>query len=453
MALSILIIDDEIDIGQSYRKLLGDRGMDVKYAVTPEEGLIMMRYAPDIVLLDYKMPRMNGLEVLKNIKNDNPEQIVIMMTAYGNVENAVESMKLGAFHYIQKPFTTDELCAVLENAGDVIEIKRKLELNDRSLKVGDLGYLDGKSTAMRTVYKRAQKVAETRNTAVMILGESGTGKEMLARTIHELSDRAPYSFVAINCSAIPETLLESELFGYEPGAFTGALKRKRGLFEVSDKGTVFLDEISDMPLSLQAKILRVLEDLGFNRLGGPDELIKVDVRVIAASNKNIDELVGANLFREDLFYRLNRFVINMPPLRERGDDIIDLALKFINHFNIELKRNIKGLDQQAFKAIKSFQWPGNVRQLKNAIESAMIECDGDYIRISDLPPIIKHGSSRKAEKIAEDFIRSGLPPLDEIKNTYILKVLGQCDTDQEAADILGISRRTITRLKKEIVKE
>ena len=450
MALSILIIDDEENIGWAFKRSLGDRGMDVRFAVTPEDGLMMMRFAPDVVLLDYKLPRINGFEVLRRIREDNPEQVIIMMTAYGNVEHAVEAMKLGAFHYIQKPFTADELMPFLDRAREVVDMRQMLRLTEQSTDKGDLGYLDGKSPVMKSIYRRARKVADTPNTAVLILGESGTGKEMLARTIHELSARANNLFVAINCSAIPETLLESELFGYEPGAFTGALKRKRGLFEVADKGTVFLDEISDMPLALQAKILRVLEDQGFNRLGGEEELLKVDARVIAASNRNIEDFISDGHFREDLYYRLNRFTIEMPPLRDRGDDIVELALKFIRQMNDELKRDMKGLDPQAMRVIKSYPWPGNVRQLKNAIESAIIECEGDIIRATDMPLNIRKGTARKTEKIVDDFIKSGIQPLENIKRAYVLKVLGQCRTDQEAADALQISRRTITRLKQEI---
>lgn len=450
MTLSVLIIDDEEDIGWSFRESLGNLGMDVRFTTNPEEGLIMMRYAPDVILLDYKMPRMNGLEVLKRIKAEIPDQIIVMMTAYANIENAVEAMKLGAFHYIQKPFQVGDLIPILDIAGEVIDMKRKLDLMSDGNESGDFGLLDGKSVVMQSVFRRAKKVANKRSTSVLVLGESGTGKELLAKTIHKLSERSEKLFIALNCSAIPETLLESELFGYEPGAFTGAIRLKKGMFEVADGGTLFLDEIGDMPLGLQSKILRVLEDGSFSRLGADKEILKVDVRIIAASNQNLEYMIKKGTFRDDLFYRLNTFTIEMPPLRERGDDVIDLALKFINRFNTELKINIRGLNPEAARAIKSFNWPGNVRQLRNAIESAMIESEGNDIDVTNLPQTVIGGSVQKAKKIADSFTISGFPTLDEIKRAYIIQVLGKCKTDQDAADILGISRRTITRLKKEI---
>lgn len=452
MALSILIIDDEEHIGITYKKALGKQGIEVRYATEPEEGLLMLRYSPDIVLLDYLMPRLDGLEVLKRITSENPQQIVIMMTAHGSVDQAVIAMKLGAFHYILKPFKLENLLTVIGKAVELINMRKLLKVTDSATESGDFGLLDGKSKVMKTVFKRAEKVASKPKTSVLITGESGTGKEMLARTIHNLSDRKDKLFVALNCSAIPANLLESELFGYEPGAFTGATRRKQGLFEVADGGTVFLDEIGDMPFDLQAKILRFLEASTFNRLGGEREFISVDVRVIAASNKNLEELIKLKQFRSDLYYRLNTFMIEMPSLKTRGDDIITLAMKFIKSFNKEMKVDIKGLSPESAVALKSFHWPGNVRQLRNAIESSIIECEGDYILIENLPPAICAGGEKVTDKIAADFIKSGKPPsLDEVKNAYIIRILGQCKTDQEAADLLNVSRRTITRFKKDVV--
>jgi len=450
MALNVLIIDDEEGIGLTYRDLLGELGMEVRFATEPEDGLIMMRYSPDIVLLDYKMPRLDGIEVLKRIREDNPEQIVIMMTAHGSISNAVDAMKLGAFHYIPKPFKIDELMAVIKRAREIIDMRNLLKLTDKAVESGDFGLLDGKSPAMKSVFKRAGKVADKSKTSVLVLGESGTGKELLARTIHNISQRKEKPFVALNCSAIPHNLLESELFGYEPGAFTGANRRQRGSFEVADNGTIFLDEIGDMPFELQSKILRVLESSSFNRLGGANELIKVDVRVIAASNKNLEQMINQKLFREDLYFRLNTFTIEMPPLRDRGNDVIDLAMKFIRMLNKEMKMDIAGLSPQAARAIKSFSWPGNVRQLRNSIESAMIECEDNYIQVENLLSVIQTGKEQQAAKIAGRFLESGTPTLDEIKRAYIIKVLGQCRTDQDAADLLNVSRRTVTRFKKEI---
>ncbi|MFH1514970.1 MAG: sigma-54 dependent transcriptional regulator [bacterium] len=452
MAISILIIDDEEHIGITYKKALGQHGIEVRYATEPEEGLLMMRYSPDIVLLDYLMPRLDGLEVLKRITSENPDQIVIMMTAYGSVDHAVTAMKLGAFHYILKPFKIETLLTHISKAEDLIKMRRLLKVTDSVTDKGDFGLLDGKSKVMRSVFKRAEKVAFKPKTSVLITGESGTGKEMLARTIHELSDRKGKLFVALNCSAIPANLLESELFGYEPGAFTGATRRKLGQFEVADGGTVFLDEIGDMPFELQAKILRVLEDSTFNRLGAEREFISVDVRVIAASNKNLEELIKKEHFRSDLYYRLNTFMIEMPALKIRGDDIIALAMKFIKFFNKEMKIDIKGLSPEAAVALKSYNWPGNVRQLRNAIESSMIECEDNYIQVENLPPTICAGSAKHADGIAAGIIKSGPPPsLDDVKNAYMLRILGQCKTDQEAADLLNVSRRTITRFKKEVL--
>ena len=453
MALNILIIDDDEEIGLTYRNWLEQLGMEVRFATEPEDGLMMMRYSPDIVLLDYWMPRLDGIEVLKRIKESNPEQIVIMMTALGSIEIAVDAMKLGAFHYIMKPFKIDELVAVINKAREIVEMRNLLKLTDHVTESGDFGLLDGKSSVMKSVFKRAGKVAKKSKTSVLILGESGTGKEMLARTIHNLSDRKDKAFVALNCSAIPHSLFESELFGYEPGAFTGANKRKKGAFEVADNGTIFLDEIGDMPFDMQAKILRTLQDNSFNRLGGENELILVDVRVIAASNKDLEQMKKQGLFREDLYFRLNTFTIEMPPLRKRENDIIDLAMKFIRILNVEMKTNIAGLSPEAARVIKSSPWSGNVRQLRNAMESAIIECESDYIQTEDLPYEIRVGGERKADDIAGKFLESGTPTLDEVKHAYILKVLGQCNTDQEAANLLKVSRRTITRFKNEIPRK
>ena len=454
MPLSILIIDDEEHIGITYKKALGQHGIDVKYASEPEEGLLMMRYSPDIVLLDYMMPRLDGIEVLKRITSENPDQIVIMMTAYGSVEHAVNAMKLGAFYYILKPFKLEDLLTVLSKAEELINIRKLLRVTDSATDSGDFGLLDGKSKVMKTVFTRASKVASKPKTSVLITGESGTGKEMLARTIHDLSDRKDKLFVALNCSAIPANLLESELFGYEPGAFTGATRRKQGLFEVADGGTVFLDEIGDMPFELQAKILRFLEDSTFNRLGGERDFISVNVRVIAASNKDLEELIKQKQFRSDLYFRLNTFMIEMPALKLRGDDIIALAMKFVKLFNKEMKIDIKGLSSEAAVALKSYSWPGNVRQLRNAIESSLIECEDNYIQVENLPPAICTGGGKLADDIVSGFIKSGPPPsLDDIKNAYMIRVLGQCKTDQEAANLLNVSRRTITRFKRDIIPE
>lgn len=449
MPLNILIIDDDEGIGLTYKNWLAKLGMEVRFAISPEEGLMLMRYTPDIVLLDYWMPRMNGIEVLQTIRQSHPDQIVIMMTAHGSIEIAVKAMKHGAFHYIPKPFKIDELVTHINKAREIIEMRNLLNLTDPAIESGDFGLLDGKSAVMKAVYKRAKKVADTPRTSVLVLGENGTGKEMLARTIHKISDRKDGAFVALNCSAIPSSLFESEVFGCEAGSYTDATVRRKGAFEVADGGTIFLDEIGDMPLAMQAKILRTLQDSAISRLGGENEMIHVDVRVIAASNKNLQDMIKEGTFREDLYFRLNTFTMELPPLRERENDVIGLAIKCIHKYNKELKKNIAGLSPEVARLFKSFHWPGNVRQLDNTIQGAMIECEGDYIQIKDLSTDLFKSGSLEVDDIANKCFKEGAT-LEEVKRRYILKVIGECKTDQEAADKLDVSRRTITRFKKEI---
>jgi two-component system response regulator AtoC len=376
---SILVIEDKDSMREMLSKTLESEGYDVETVRDGESGLEKAREKKyDVVLSDLKLPKIDGIEVLSSLKEMDSDVSVILMTAYGTIEKAVEAMKGGAFDFLTKPFDTDHLSVLIKRA---LENRRLMAENIllREELGHNLGYAEiiGKCEKMQEVSRLIQKVAPS-DTTVLLLGESGTGKELFARAIHSLSARKHAPYVAINCAAIPRELLENELFGSERGAYTGSVARKMGKFEIAQGGTIFLDEVGDLDIALQAKLLRVLQDNTFERLGGTKTL-SVDVRLIAASNTDLKKAIEKNQFREDLYYRLSVFPINIPPLRERREDIPQLAEHFVNKYCAEMKKTKKSISQEALALLDKYHWPGNVRELENTIERAIILCEGKKI--------------------------------------------------------------------------
>jgi len=374
----ILVVEDKESMAMMLRETLESEGYEVVVAMDGAEGIKMLRQGTShLVLTDLKLPKKNGIEVLKASRDENPLRPVVVMTAFGTVENAVEAMKQGAFDFITKPFNVDHLLLLLKRA---LENQRLATENILMKEEGGrhgMPSIIGKSPALQDVARKIQKVAPTRTT-VLLTGESGTGKELFARALHYLSDRADYPFVPINCAAIPSGLVESELFGHEKGAFTGADSRKLGKFELANGGTIFLDEIGELPSDIQAKLLRVLQEGEFSRVGGTSTITS-DVRIVAASNKDLEKAMREGTFREDLFFRLSVFPVRVPPLSERREDIAPLAEFFLTKYIDELKTDAKSIAPEAMTLLTSYGWKGNVRELENAIERATILCDGDVI--------------------------------------------------------------------------
>jgi len=391
---NILIIDDERNYLLILEDLLTDEGYQVFTADTAEQGLhIFQENELDVVITDMKMPGMDGMSLLERVHMADPELPVIMLTAFGSVEKAVEAMRKGAYDYIEKPFKNDELKLTIRKAIDLYHLIKQNRLMSQALQERyGFSNIVGKSTPMQRVYELIEKVAPTKAT-VLITGESGTGKELIARAIHFNSSRRAKPFISVNCGALPESLLESELFGHEKGAFSGAVSQRKGRFETAHGGTLFLDEISEMSPPLQVRLLRVLQEMEFERVGS-SESIRVDVRVVAASNRNLKEEVAANRFRADLFYRLNVLHIDLPPLRSRTGDIPLLVNHFLAKYSGE-KNEQKSLtfEQEAFRKLLEYSWPGNVRELENAVERAVILATGNQIHLQDLPSEIREAGS------------------------------------------------------------
>ena len=382
----ILIVDDERLIRMSLGEQLAREGYAVEEAADGRTALQRLSHGDyDLVLLDYRLPDTDGIAILKEIVQSHPDAVTILMTAYSSVENAVEAMKLGAFHYLNKPFDMDEMLVYVRKALETTRLRREVRLyTARQKEAFGLNRIIGKSEKMNRLFAQVRRVIRSGSSTILIRGESGTGKDLLAKAIHYESDRARAPFVNVTCTAIPENLLESELFGHERGAFTDARAAKRGLFELARGGTIFLDEIGDMPPSLQAKLLRFLEERAFKRVGGTED-INVDVRIIAATNRDLEASVRAGSFRGDLYYRLNVIPIEVPPLRERREDIPLLAAAFVEQLNKEFKKRVRTIEQDALELLMSYDWPGNVRELRNAIERAMILGTGESIGPEDLP--------------------------------------------------------------------
>ncbi len=381
---AILIVDDEPLQRNILKTILTDEGYETYVASSAEEALKLAKsYSPDVILTDLKMNGMDGIELLDKLSIGKTPPAVIIMTAFGTVTSAVDAMKKGAFDYLTKPLDKDVVVLTVGRAMERMDLlKKNIELQQALYDKFEIDGIIGNSPQMREVLNVVRKVAQSSAT-VLILGESGTGKELIARAIHYNSLRSARPLTAINCAAIPETLLESELFGYEPGAFTGAVGRKTGLFEASKQGTLFLDEVGDLPQITQAKILRVLQEKEIRRLGGR-ESIKVDVRIIAATNKDLEAAMRDNTFREDLYYRLKVVTINLPALRQRAGDIPELARYFLARYNKEFGKRIDGIEQAAMEVLCQYRWPGNIRQLESVIEKAVLMCESNSIDVGDI---------------------------------------------------------------------
>jgi DNA-binding NtrC family response regulator len=446
MKPSILIVDDDEVMRDTLSDVLRKREYDI-YSVGSggETFSIVRKNIIDLILLDMKLPDGDGLDVLKKIKEFDTEILVIIMTAYSDVQTAVSAMKSGAYHYINKPFDLEELKILIEKGLETKSLINEVRRLHRQQNEGNQkNQIFGVTSHIQYVKELIGMISKTNKTSVLIQGESGTGKELAANAIHYNSKRVQKPLMKINCSAIPDTLLESELFGYEKGAFTDAKATKKGLFELADGGTVFLDEIGDMKPFLQSKILRVIENQAFMRVGGERE-IKVDVRIIAATNKDLESLVKEGLFRKDLYYRLKVMVVEMPPLRERKEDILLLSNLFIEEINREYAKNINGLTEDAKKIMIQYPWPGNVRELKNVIERAMILTDQAYISPKQLPFELRHkeGMGPKAFE-TNPFEMNEMMPLEEIEKIYLSNVLKKLDWNKsKASKILGVSRATL----------
>lgn len=382
----ILIIDDQKLIRDSLKSALNDEGYNVVLAENGKQGIAALKKINiDLILLDLKLPDSNGIDVLKQIKSITPECIVIMMTGYGTIENAVAAMKLGAFDYINKPFKSKHISTIIKLALETQKLQKEVnEFRNKAKSLYRADKIIGKSREIESIQEIINKVSQTGTSTVLIQGESGTGKELVAKAIHYNSPRLNGPFIEINCSAIPYSLLESELFGYEQGAFTDAKRTRKGLFEQSDGGTLFLDEIGDMDLVMQSKLLNVLQEKKFRRLGG-HQTIQVNARIIAATNHNMRDYVRLNKFREDLYYRLNVLSIFIPPLRERKEDILPISEYFIEALNQDYRKKVKGVEDDAVNAMLNYSWPGNVRELRNTIERIMIIDSPEVISRKHLP--------------------------------------------------------------------
>ncbi|MEW6409388.1 MAG: sigma-54 dependent transcriptional regulator [Nitrospirota bacterium] len=443
---NILIVDDEKPQREILRLILEDEGYSVITTGGGNEALALIeKFPPELILSDLKMPDMNGLELLARLLKHNIPTII--MTAYGTISSAVEAMKMGAMDYLTKPLDRDELLISVKRVFEKIALQREnIILQHQLQEKFRIENIIGSHGLMQEVFKTIRKVSNT-NSTVLIYGESGTGKELVARAIHYNSQRKDRPFMGINCAAIPDTLLESELFGYEAGAFTGAIGRKIGLFEASNKSTLFLDEIGDLSANMQAKILRVLQEKEIMRIGGRHQ-IKIDVRIIAATNKDIETEMKKGHFREDLFYRLNVITITLPPLRNRITDIPELVNHFIAKYRVTTQKEIKGITDEALRILMGYNWPGNVRQIESVIERAMIFSEGEMITPKDIPVEVRiplKGTGRFIIDIPDEGIS-----IEELERELILKAMEKSGwVITKAAKLLGLSFRTLQyRLEK-----
>ncbi|HEY1306871.1 MAG TPA: sigma-54 dependent transcriptional regulator [Vicinamibacterales bacterium] len=440
----ILIADDHDSLRRGLAQSVSEAGHDVEEAPNGNAAIEKLHEGFfDVVVSDLKMGGSTGLEVLKTAKTLHPSSAIILMTAFGSVSTAVEAMKSGAFDYVQKPFELEEMEVKIEKALEMRRMQNQIDyLRHAQGDIYEFDRIIGSSGALEKVLAVVRKVAKS-NTTVLVRGETGTGKELIAGAVHHNSHRAARNFIKVNCAALQENLLESELFGHEKGAFTGADKQRIGRFEQADGGTLFLDEIGDMSPNTQAKILRVLQEHEFERLGGT-RTIKVDVRLIAATNRDLPTMVEAGHFREDLYYRLNVVTMEMPPLRERKDDIAALANFFIRRFAGELKKKIQGLEPDSLKLLMRYQWPGNIRELENAIERAVLLAEGSHIQIDDL----RLGDSGHSGTPRDGASVVKIPPtgiaLEEVERIALIEALKMSNwVQKDAAELLAISPRVM----------
>jgi two-component system nitrogen regulation response regulator NtrX len=434
---TVLAVDDEVTILQSLSGILSDEGFEVLTASNGYEALkIIDEESPDLVLLDIWMPGMDGIETLQEIKRTNPFLQVVIISGHGTIETAVKATKLGAYDFIEKPLSIEKVVVTINNALNF----RRLEEENRFLRKKTLEKhsITGNSPPIQALKKQIAIAAPT-EAWIFITGENGTGKELVARTIHQVSQRADKSLIDVNCAAIPEDLIESELFGHEKGAFTGATSRKRGKFEVANGGTIFLDEIGDMSLKTQAKILRILQEQALERVGG-NRTLKVDVRVIAASNKDLEKEIEKGTFREDLYYRLNVIPIDVPPLRNRTDDIPLLVETFLKEFSQEGDCGLKSITPQAIDHLRAYRWPGNVRELKNLVERLAIMTESDVIDEGDMPPPYRAGTMSEPEGSVFD-MGSLKEAKKQFEKMYIIRKLSlNSNNISQTAESIGVER-------------
>jgi DNA-binding NtrC family response regulator len=436
----VLIVEDETSTRIGLTELVRTWGFTTEAAADGEEALQRITsFRPSIIISDLIMPRMGGLELLRAIKDELPNLTMVMVTAQGSVETAVEAIKEGAYDYLTKPVDTQRLKILLDKIVERQETLREVKVLRKQLRdQGTFGQMIGNSPEMRKVYQIIEQAAPT-SASVLIWGESGTGKELVAQTIHQLSPRAQQPFVPINCAAIPETLLESEIFGHEKGAFTGASDRREGCFELADRGTLFLDEIAEMTPATQVKLLRVLQERTFRRLGGRTEQT-VDVRVLAATNVNPTEAVKSGKLREDLYYRLNVFQMELPPLRQRKDDLPLLIQSFLAEFNQRNNKSVTAVSAEAMKILEQYRWPGNVREVRNVVERAVILATSEFVETKHLPPLAAQTTAAARQTMS---LEPGMT-VDEAEERLIVMTLKHTnDNKTRAAEILGISLKTL----------
>jgi Nif-specific regulatory protein len=442
----ILLIDDSADMLTHLSEYLKNEGYDVEASTEGEKALSMIeRKSYDIILTDLMMPNPDGMEVLKYVTQHSRESICIILTGYGTIKNAVEAVKLGAFDYLTKPVKMDEILITLRRALEFRDLKRENQnLKNQLKKKYKFENIIGDSDKMHQIFETIEKVADTDST-ILILGESGTGKELIAKAIHYNSYRREGPFIPVNCAAIPSELLESELFGHEKGAFTNAIRTRIGRFELANGGTVFLDEIGDMSPNLQSKLLRVLQERQFERIGGV-KTVKIDIRIIAATHQDLKAAVEQGKFRQDLYYRLNVIPIQVPPLRERKSDIPLLLHHFLNHFNRSKKRRIQGISNEALSRFMEYYWPGNVRELENIIERVVILTNNDRITVQDLPEKIQSLSGVEQAPLLE-IPEEGISldnAINEFEKKLILQALNKTGwIKNKAAQLLNLNRTTL----------